>query len=124
MSRSPFGNRLEPWLIKKAREIRSLEVIFFAKAPDVCEINKALLYARENEHTQCIKVLLFSFLYFFFILSVTRDLFFIFLFKCCSLSPLSISVATLLNILFHVCLIFSVKILNNNQPTIGCALLA
>ena len=36
--------------------MRNIQVVFFAKIPDLRDMNKAVLYVRENEITSCLKV--------------------------------------------------------------------
>ena len=36
--------------------MRNIKVVFFAKIPDLRDLNKAALYVRENEITSCLKV--------------------------------------------------------------------
>eukprot|EP00211_Chloroparvula_japonica_P004990 CAMPEP_0119148174 /NCGR_PEP_ID=MMETSP1310-20130426/41452_1 /TAXON_ID=464262 /ORGANISM="Genus nov. species nov., Strain RCC2339" /LENGTH=881 /DNA_ID=CAMNT_0007140197 /DNA_START=98 /DNA_END=2743 /DNA_ORIENTATION=+ len=59
ISGTPLRKYCDSWLKKKVFELRSQTVVFFAKRPNLESLNKAILYARENELTNSIKVVHF-----------------------------------------------------------------
>uniref|UniRef100_A0A7S4JFZ7 Amino acid permease/ SLC12A domain-containing protein n=1 Tax=Paramoeba aestuarina TaxID=180227 RepID=A0A7S4JFZ7_9EUKA len=56
---TPLRPYCESWLKKKVRDVRNIKVVFFAKIPDLRDMNKAVLYVRENEITSSLKIVHF-----------------------------------------------------------------
>jgi hypothetical protein len=48
------------WLMRTIKEAKRYPNVFFAKYPDLCTINKAILYVRENEQTADLTVVHYS----------------------------------------------------------------
>jgi len=49
----------EDWLKVQVKKIRNIAVVFFAKTPNLEQLNKAVLYAKQNELTNNLKVIHF-----------------------------------------------------------------
>jgi amino acid transporter len=52
-----FNNKVSNWARTRYEEITSQPIVFFTRGDDAANLNRAMLYVRENEHTQQIRVI-------------------------------------------------------------------